>query len=69
MDTLGTRAVLNDAQKKFMVKQGDIDTFSEKMVELLKDDDLRQELSRIGYSHVENFDQHISAQKLIEIIE
>lgn len=68
METFGTRAVLNNEQKKFMVKQGDIEDFSDKVVKLLKNDALREELSRTGYLHVRNFDQHISAQKFIEIV-
>jgi len=68
METLGTEAVLNNEQKKFVVKQGDIDDFSDKIVSLLKNSDLRNDISRIGFEHVKHFDKKLSVEKFLEIV-
>ncbi len=67
-ETLGSKAVLNHEQKQFMVPQSDIDTFTDKITELLENDDLRHHMSRVGIQRVKNFDKKLSLEKFIEIV-
>ncbi len=68
MDTLGTKAVLNNEQKNFVSAQGDTEFFSKKIVELLSDDSLREKLSKVGLERARNFDKKLSLEKFLEII-
>ncbi|MBU1019234.1 MAG: glycosyltransferase family 4 protein [Patescibacteria group bacterium] len=68
METLGAKAVLNNSQKDFMVKQGDLDAFSDKIALLLDDNELQKKMREVGLDRAKHFDKKLSTKKFLEIV-
>ncbi len=56
MDVGGTRDIVNKEQEKFLVKPGDIDTFSNKIIYLLKNPRELKKLSISGLKEAKKYD-------------
>jgi len=62
-DIGGVRDIVCDSAQEFVVNKGDVNSFSEKMVELLSNKRARSRLSKDGLKHVKQYDvKRIAAQ-------
>lgn len=68
MQAIGPRAILTKKQQEFMVPQGDIALFAEKIALLLRETALRMQLINEGFERVKNFDKKIISKRFIEIV-
>ena len=55
-DVGGVRDVVSRGAQRFVVKQGDVGAFTERLVELLSDKKMRDVLSKEGLRHVKQYD-------------
>lgn len=67
-DAGGVRDLVTDEQQRFVVPKEDVDLFSERLLELLKDDNLRSRLGRGNREHVKKYSVENVAQMYIDRI-
>jgi glycosyltransferase involved in cell wall biosynthesis len=55
-DVGGVRDIVSKSAQDFIVEKGDVDSFAEKIVQLISDEKLRDKLSKDGLQHVKQYD-------------
>lgn len=65
----GPRTIINDAYNGFLVENGDIRLFAERVCRLIENQDLRKQFSQAGIEHAKTFDVHTIIQKWKELFD
>jgi glycosyltransferase involved in cell wall biosynthesis len=65
----GPRTIINDAYNGFLVENGDIRSFADRVCRLIENQDLRKQFSQAGIEHAKNFDFRIIIQKWKELFD
>lgn len=52
----GVRDIVSKSAQDFIVEKGDVNSFADRIVELISDDELRDKLSKEGLQHVKQYD-------------
>lgn len=67
-DVGGVRDILNEKQREFMVKKGDMPAFLEKVLHLLRFPEWRKSLAQEGEMQQKKFTQEIALQHFVQIV-
>ena len=65
----GPRSIINDAYNGFLVENGDISLFAERVCRLIESQELRKQFSQACIEHAKVFDVHIVIQKWKDLFE
>lgn len=55
----GPRSIINDSKNGFLVEDGDIRLFADRVCYLIENEKLRKQFAQVGLEHVKSFDVHI----------
>ncbi len=67
-DVGGVRDILTERQLEFITPVGDVDAFSQRVIDILNNDRLRNNLKAEGFAKVTEFDKHAVAEMFASMI-